>query len=62
VASGGPAAVVVTADDLGLSTGVTDGILRAYRRGIARSTSLLVTYPSSPGSDRADAAPASLEG
>lgn len=47
MASGTPPAVVVTADDLGLSTGVTDGILRAYRRGIARSTSLLVTYPSS---------------
>jgi predicted glycoside hydrolase/deacetylase ChbG (UPF0249 family) len=37
--------VVVTADDLGLSTGVTRGILEAHRRGVVRSTSLIVTYP-----------------
>jgi predicted glycoside hydrolase/deacetylase ChbG (UPF0249 family) len=37
--------VVVTADDLGLSTGVTRGIIEAHRRGIVRSTSLLVTFP-----------------
>lgn len=37
--------LVVTADDLGLSTGVTRGILEAHRSGIVRSTSLLVTFP-----------------
>lgn len=37
--------VVVTADDLGLSPGVTRGILEAHRRGVVRSTSLLVTFP-----------------
>lgn len=39
--------LVVTADDLGLSPGVTEGILESHRRGVVRSTSLLVTYPSS---------------
>jgi len=39
--------VVVTADDLGLSAGVTRGILEAHRSGVARSTSLLVTFPTS---------------
>ncbi|HEV8654573.1 MAG TPA: ChbG/HpnK family deacetylase [Candidatus Limnocylindria bacterium] len=37
--------VIVTADDLGLSPGVTRGILDAHRRGVVRSTSLLVTFP-----------------
>jgi predicted glycoside hydrolase/deacetylase ChbG (UPF0249 family) len=37
--------VIVTADDLGLSAGVTRGILEAHRRGVVRSTSLLVTFP-----------------
>lgn len=37
--------LVVTADDLGLSPGVTRGILEAHRDGIVRSTSLLVTFP-----------------
>ena len=35
----------MTADDLGLSAGVTRGILEAHRRGVVRSTSLIVTYP-----------------
>jgi len=39
--------VVVTADDLGLSPGVTRGIFEAHRRGVVRSTSLLVTFASS---------------
>lgn len=39
--------IVVTADDLGLSAGVTRGILEAHRSGVVRSTSLLVTFPSS---------------
>ena len=34
----------ITADDLGLSPGVTRGILEAHRGGVVRSTSLLVTY------------------
>jgi predicted glycoside hydrolase/deacetylase ChbG (UPF0249 family) len=37
--------LVVTADDLGISPAVTKGILEAHRRGIVRSTSLLVTFP-----------------
>lgn len=36
--------LVVTADDLGLSPAVTRGILEAYRRGVVRSASLLVTF------------------
>jgi predicted glycoside hydrolase/deacetylase ChbG (UPF0249 family) len=40
--------LVITADDLGLSPGVTRGILEAHRRGIVRSASLLVTSVSSP--------------
>jgi predicted glycoside hydrolase/deacetylase ChbG (UPF0249 family) len=40
--------LVVTADDLGLSPGVTRGVLEAHRRGIVRSTSLVVTFASSP--------------
>ncbi len=39
--------LVVTADDLGLSPGVTKGVLEAHRDGIVRSTSLLVTFPAS---------------
>ncbi len=35
----------MTADDLGLSAGVTRGILEAHRRGVVRSASLLVTFP-----------------
>jgi predicted glycoside hydrolase/deacetylase ChbG (UPF0249 family) len=37
--------IIMTADDLGLSAGVTRGILDAHRRGVVRSTSLLVTFP-----------------
>ena len=36
--------VIVTADDLGLSPGVTRGILEAHRNGVVRSCSLLVTF------------------
>ncbi|MDQ6859489.1 MAG: ChbG/HpnK family deacetylase [Chloroflexota bacterium] len=39
--------VIVGADDLGLSPGVTEGILEAHRDGIVRSASLLVTFPAS---------------
>jgi chitin disaccharide deacetylase len=39
--------LIVTADDLGLSPGVTKGILESHRRGIVRSTSLIVTADSS---------------
>src|SRR5439155_1696288 len=39
--------LVVTADDLGLSPGVTKGILESHRRGVVRSTSLIVTADSS---------------
>ena len=37
--------IIVGADDLGLSPGVTQGILDAHRNGVVRSTSLLVTFP-----------------
>jgi len=37
----------VTADDLGLSKAVTRGVIESHRRGVVRSTSLLVTFPSS---------------
>ena len=39
--------LVVTADDLGLSPGVTKGILEAHRTGVVRSTSLLTTFAAS---------------
>jgi len=39
--------LVVTADDLGLSAGVTKGVLESHRRGIVRSASLIVTADSS---------------
>jgi predicted glycoside hydrolase/deacetylase ChbG (UPF0249 family) len=39
--------LIVTADDLGLSPAVTKGILESHRRGIVRSTSLMVTGDSS---------------
>jgi predicted glycoside hydrolase/deacetylase ChbG (UPF0249 family) len=39
--------LVVTADDLGLSSAVTRGILEAHRRGIVRSASLVVTFEAS---------------
>lgn len=42
-----PLRIVVTADDLGLSPGVTRGVIEAHRRGVVRSASLLVTFPSS---------------
>ena len=37
--------LVVTADDFGLSPGVDEGILEAFRRGIVSSTALLVNFP-----------------
>jgi chitin disaccharide deacetylase len=37
--------LVVTADDFGLSPAVDRGILEAFRRGIVRSTALLVNFP-----------------
>ena len=38
-------ALVVNADDLGVSRGATLGILRAHREGIVTSASLAVTTP-----------------
>lgn len=38
-------ALIVNADDLGLSHGVTDGILRAHAEGIVTSASLMVRPP-----------------
>lgn len=37
--------MIVTADDLGISPGVTRGVLEAHRNGVVRSSSLLVTFP-----------------
>lgn len=37
--------LVVNADDFGLSAGVNAGIIGAFRRGIVRSASLMVTTP-----------------
>ena len=37
--------LVITADDLGMSPGVTRGILESCRDGVVRSASLLVTFP-----------------
>lgn len=38
----GPRYLIVNADDLGLSDGVTEGIIRAWRDGVVSSTSALV--------------------
>ena len=53
--------LVVTADDLGLTPGVTRGIIEAHRNGIVRSTSLLVTYPTSADAAAAARAERDLE-
>lgn len=37
--------LIVTADDFGLSPQVDAGILEAFRRGVVRSTALLVNFP-----------------
>jgi predicted glycoside hydrolase/deacetylase ChbG (UPF0249 family) len=37
--------LVVNADDLGFSVGVTDGILRSHREGILTSATLMATMP-----------------
>jgi predicted glycoside hydrolase/deacetylase ChbG (UPF0249 family) len=39
--------VIVTADDVGLSPGVTRGAIEAARRGVVRSASLIVNMPES---------------
>lgn len=53
--------LVVTADDLGLSAGVTRGIIEAHRDGVVRSTSLLVTFPASEAGAAAGLAEPDLE-
>ena len=37
--------LIVNADDFGLSTGVNDGIMRCFERGVVTSTSLMVRWP-----------------
>ena len=37
--------LIINADDLGLSRGITDGILLAHREGILTSASLMVNQP-----------------
>ncbi len=39
--------LIVNADDLGFSKGITEGILRAHREGIVTSTSIMVNQPAS---------------
>lgn len=41
-------ALVVNADDFGLSAGVNEGVLRAHAQGIVTSTSLMVRQPAAP--------------
>lgn len=41
--------LIVNADDLGLSDGVTEGIVRAWRDGVVTSTSALVNVDGAPG-------------
>jgi predicted glycoside hydrolase/deacetylase ChbG (UPF0249 family) len=53
--------LVVTADDLGLTPGVTRGVIEAHRSGIVRSTSLLVTFPASADAAAAARAERDLE-
>lgn len=54
-------ALVITADDLGISAGVTRGVLEAHRGGVVRSTSLLVTFPASEAAAGAARAERGLE-
>ena len=37
--------LIVNADDFGQSTGINDGVIEAFERGIVRSTSLMVRWP-----------------
>lgn len=47
--------LVVNADDLGLSAGVNDGVLRAHRDGVVTSASLMVRAPAAHDAVRAAA-------
>jgi chitin disaccharide deacetylase len=40
-----PRYLIVTADDLCMTRGITDGIVEAYRNGIVTTTSALMNYP-----------------
>ena len=53
--------LVVNADDLGYSAAVDHAIVQAYREGIVRSTSLLVTFPRSAESAELAGAEPGLE-
>jgi chitin disaccharide deacetylase len=44
--------LIVTADDLGMTTGVTEGILRSMHDGIVSSTSLMVNMPAAAAAAR----------
>jgi predicted glycoside hydrolase/deacetylase ChbG (UPF0249 family) len=37
--------LIVNADDFGQSTGINDGVIEAYERGVVRSASLMVRWP-----------------
>jgi chitin disaccharide deacetylase len=45
MSSGADRVLIANADDFGLSDGVNEGIVRAFRHGIVRSTSLMVRMP-----------------
>ena len=51
--TGGERLLVVNADDLGLTEGVTDGILHCARHGIVTSASLMVRAPGAEHAGRA---------
>lgn len=40
-----PRYLIVTADDLCMTEGITKGIVEAYRNGIVTTTSALINYP-----------------
>jgi predicted glycoside hydrolase/deacetylase ChbG (UPF0249 family) len=40
-----PRLLIVNADDFGLSSGVTEGVIEGHERGIVTSTSLMVRWP-----------------
>ncbi len=40
-----PTRLIINADDLGFSAGVTDGILRCHREGVLTSATLMTTMP-----------------
>lgn len=44
----GPRYLIVNADDFGMSDGVTEGVIQAWRYGVVTSTSALINLPGAP--------------